>query len=81
MTTGSDSPKARKRPACRRCQFIRIYLMIALPFVGLMAFFPDAFAALGPKLPPVEAIAVLVPVVGLPMFVIRLVRWHRAGQR
>ena len=65
---------------CRRCLTIRLYLMVALPLLAIMAFFPAAAGALGPHLPPPEVFGALVPMVAIPAFVIRTVRWHRAGR-
>lgn len=71
--------KPRRSP-CRRCMVIRLHLMTAGPLLIIMAFFPNAAAGLAGKLPPPEAIAVLFPAVALPTFVVRFVRWHRAGR-
>ena len=79
----SDERPRRKRkqtPPCRRCLTIRLYLILALPLVGLMAFFPSLGDRMGAHLPPPEVFGVLVPMVGIPVFLIRLVRWHRAGR-
>lgn len=54
--------------------------MVALPLVALMAFFPSLASGLGAHLPPPKVFGVLVPMVAIPAFVIRLVRWHRAGR-
>jgi hypothetical protein len=67
-------------PACSRCRFVRGFLMLAAPLVALMALWPDAGQLLAPHLPPPLVFGMVVPMVGVPMFVIRLVRWHRAGR-
>lgn len=72
--------KRRQSPPCRRCLTVRLYLMVALPLVALMAFFPSLASGLGAHLPPPKVFGVLVPMVAIPAFVIRLVRWHRAGR-
>ena len=72
--------KRKQAPPCRRCLTIRLYLILALPVIGIMAFFPALGQGMGAHLPPPEVFGVLVPMVGIPAFVIRLVRWHRAGR-
>lgn len=84
MTQTVEGKTRRQRAStapCRRCYAIRLFLMVALPLVGLMAVLPGHFDRIGPHLPPPEVFAVLVPLIGLPMFVIRLVRWHRGGRK
>jgi len=80
MTEPVKPRKRRPRQPCRRCITIRLYLMLALPMVALMAFFPSLASGLGEHVPPPEVFGVLVPMVAIPAFVIRLVRWHRAGR-
>lgn len=70
----------RAPPPCRKCMIIRLHLMISGPLLILMAFFPEAGSGLGDHLPPPEAIAALIPMVAIPTFVIRFVRWHRDGR-
>lgn len=65
---------------CQRCRFIRGFLMLAAPLVALMALWPAAGAPLAGHLPPPMVFGMMVPILGLPVFLVRLVRWHRAGR-
>ncbi|MCU0816961.1 MAG: hypothetical protein MUF74_10980 [Cypionkella sp.] len=65
---------------CQRCSRIRAFLFLAAPLIALMAFLPEAGVPLAGKLPPPIVFGMMIPMVGLPVFVVRLVRWHRAGR-
>lgn len=67
-------------PSCQRCLRIRAFLFLAAPLIALMAFLPEAGVPLAGKLPPPIVFGMMIPMVGLPVFVVRLVRWHRAGR-
>jgi hypothetical protein len=72
--------RVKAKAGCRRCSFIRLHLICALPALAIMALFPQVAAGLGPHLPPPHVIAVAIPVVAIPAFVLRVLKWHRDGR-
>lgn len=65
---------------CRRCSIIRWFLFAAGTLLGLMLFVPGRAEALGPVLPDPLMIGLAFPVVGIPVFIFRYIRWRRAGR-
>lgn len=72
--------RAQRAAPCRKCMIIRLHLMTSGPLLILLGFYPEAGEGLRDSLPTPEAIAALIPMVAIPVFVVRFVRWHRAGR-
>lgn len=71
---------AKTTKACSRCLLIRWYLMFAAPIVAAMAILPGEAQVLGKYLPTPIFFGMLVPALGVPVFLVRWIRWRRAGR-
>lgn len=64
---------------CRRCSFIRFFLMAAVTLMIGIYFFPDVSTRYGRVMPTPLEIAMIVPAFGIPMFIVKYVRYRMTG--
>ena len=65
---------------CRRCTFIRFFLMAAVTLMIGIYFFPDVSSRYGRAMPDPLMISLIVPVVGVPMFIVKYLRYRMTGE-
>ncbi|SNX67793.1 hypothetical protein SAMN05878503_101431 [Cereibacter ovatus] len=75
-----DAGKPSRPAPCRRCGFLRIYLVLAGGIILLMALRPEAVQRLGPILPTPEAISATLTAAAATLALIRWIRWKRRPQ-
>lgn len=65
------------KTGCRTCAFMRMYLIVAFALIFMIGFVPSVAETLLGRLPTPFELALLVPVLGIPAFVVRYVLWKR----
>jgi hypothetical protein len=66
--------------SCAFCNLIRLFLFMAAGLMFMMAAFPDALQPLLSKIPGPMAVALIVPAIGVPGFIIKYRRWKNDQQ-
>lgn len=64
-----------RRSGCRTCAFMRIYLIVAFALIFMIGFVPSVAETLLGRLPTPMELGLVVPLVGIPAFVLRYLMW------
>ena len=64
--------------ACRLCLFLRIFLPSAAGLILLIGLSPDIVTPFGAITPTPMTIAMIVPLVGVPGFILKYWWWRKA---
>ena len=63
--------------SCRLCMMLRVFLPLAAGLIIVIGFMPEIATPFGPLVPTPMTIAMIVPLVGIPGFIVKYVIWRK----